>query len=164
MMVLAGLFVIFVGALNRARGGGFGASALPGHPRLWVSTLLGLAVAALIDPSTGAAVAASYLMWAWLPWGRWFDLGRSPKDPARSPSAFERAIEELFPGDHIRFTVRNLIALMPAAILLGWWFLLIAPAQTLAYEAGWRVRPANPIGPAEIATGMLWGCALLLLF
>ena len=113
MMVLAGLFVIFVGALNRARGGGLGASALPGHPRLWVSTLLGLAVAALIDPSTGAAVAASYLMWAWLPWGRWFDLGRSPKDPARSPSALTRAIDSCI--EYALFTRRTPLSVLCAA-------------------------------------------------
>ena len=99
-------------------------------------------------------MALCFLAWSWLPWGHWYDLGRM--GPPTAGNDFEILINRL-PNDHVRFTVRNLIGLMPAAALISPLFLLLAPAQTAAYEAGWRMSPKTPTVTGEWITGALWG-------
>lgn len=143
--------------LNRFRGGGLYAEHLPGHPRFYVSAAIGIMCWLVFGWMTALAVAASYLAWSFLPWGRWYDLGRLPDDfVARKPNDFEILIGRL-PNDHVRFTVRNLIALLPAAVLMSPLMLLLAPAQTAAYEIGWRTTPRVPTVTGEWITGAMWG-------
>jgi hypothetical protein len=143
--------------LNRFRGGGLYADRLPGHPRFYVSAVLGLMCWPLFGWMAALSVAASYLCWSFLPWGRWFDLGRLPDDfVARKPNDFEILIGRL-PNDHVRFTVRNLIGLLPAAVLISPLMLMLAPAQTAAYEIGWQTTPRVPTVTGEWITGALWG-------
>lgn len=155
-MIDAVLVPVFA-CLNRLRGGGLGARHLPGHPRFYAAGLAGLAALPFVGAIDAACVAVSYLAWAWLPWGRWFDLGRLPLYYVRrTETPFEKLIGRL-PNDHARFTARNLIGLVPAAVLLSPLFLLIAPLQTAAYEAGWRTTPKTPTVTGEWITGILWG-------
>lgn len=159
-MTLAAL-VAACAALNRFRGGGLGADRLPGHPRFYVSAAIGLLTFALLGgPLAAAAAAASYLCWSILPHGRWYDLGRLPDDfVARKPNDFEILINRL-PNDHVRFTARNTLGLLPGAALLSPFLLVLAPLQTLAYEFGWRVTPRVPTVTGEWITGGLWGAFL----
>jgi hypothetical protein len=71
---------------------------------------------------------------------------------------FEAAVSKVsFGSDHVAFTLRNLICLIPAAILISPFFLLLSLVQTAAYEAGWRMTPASPIRTGELLTGAAWG-------
>lgn len=144
-------------AINRFRGGGLYADRLPGHPRLYAAALVAAVSFFAVGPFDAALVGLCFLAWSWLPWGRWFDLGRMPDNYVeRKPNDFEILINRL-PNDHVRFTVRNLIGLIPAAALISPLFLLLAPAQTAAYEAGWRITPKAPTVTGEWLTGALWG-------
>lgn len=143
--------------INRFRGGGLYADRLPGHPRFYAAVAVALVTMLVADPFQAAIVGGCYLAWAILPHGRWYDLDRLPDDfVARRPNDFEILIGRL-PNDHIRFTVRNLIALIPAAFLISPLMLLLAPAQTAAYEIGWRTTPRVPTVTGEWITGALWG-------
>lgn len=155
--ILLAALALACAVLNRARGGGLYAEHLPGHPRLYVSVAVALLAMLVTDPFQAAIVGGCYLAWSFLPWGRWYDLGRLPDDfVARKPNDFEILIGRL-PNDHVRFTVRNLIALLPAAALMSPLMLLLAPAQTAAYEIGWRTTPRVPTVTGEWITGALWG-------
>lgn len=148
--------------LNRVRGGGLGGALLPGHPRLWVAPAIGVASLLVGSPLQAVLVAACYLFWAWLPWGRWYDLGRLPP-PDRAPSWFERRLEEL-PNDHARFAARNFAACLPAAVLVSPLFLLLPLAQAGAYELGWvwwETDGISPIPVAELVTGAAWGVLII---
>lgn len=144
--------------LNRVRGGGFGASALPGHPRFYVAPAMGLLSLLVLSPIAAAALAVAYLAWAWLPWGRWYDLGRMHTEPDRPLSFFEKLITVAGLGnDHFCFTLRNVTGVALAAFLLSPWAFALAPLQTAAYEAGWRFWPRAPIALGELLTGCAWG-------
>lgn len=142
-------------AINRLRGGGFFADKLPGHPRLYAAVLAAFASALFIGPLDAVVVAACFLAWSWLPWGSWYGLGRFPHPDETRFEAFVTKVS--FGSDHVAFTVRNLIGLVPAAALISPLFLLLAPAQTLAYEIGWRTSRAAPTITGEWLTGALWG-------
>ena len=153
MLSLAVLVVAFA-LINRARGGGLYAEHLPGHPRFYAAPIAMFVSAPFVGPIDAVLVGVSFLFWSLLPWGAWYDLGRLPRDfPA---TWFEESIERL-PNDHVRFTARNIIALIPGAILLGWPLLLLAPAQTVVYEIGWRRTPQTPTVTGEWLTGAMWG-------
>lgn len=155
---MIGLFLVPAFAvINRFRGGGLYADRLSGHPRFYAAALVAAVSFWAVGPVDALVVAACFLAWSWLPWGRWFDLGRMPADAvARKPNDFEIIINRL-PNDHARFTMRNAVGLVPAIALLNPLFLLLAPAQTLAYEIGWRVTPRTPTVTGEWLTGALWG-------
>lgn len=160
--MIEALFVAALAVLNRVRGGGFGAEHLPGHPRFYVAPAVAL-LSLLVVPWPAAILAGvCYLAWSMLPWGRWFDLGRLATDPPRRPSQFENGIELLFDTDLQRFTARNLVAFLPAAILLTPFAAPAAFVQTLLYEVAWRLSPSAPIRLAEILTGALWGVLILM--
>ncbi len=151
------ILVPALSAINRFRGGGLCADRLPGHPRLYAAALVAAVSFLAVGPFDAALVGLCFLAWSWLPHGRWFDLGRMPDDYVeRKPSDFEIIIGRL-PNDHARFTMRNLVGLIPAIAFLNPLFLLLAPLQTAAYEIGWRVTPKTPTVTGEWITGALWG-------
>lgn len=154
------LLVPAMALVNRARGGGLYADRLPGHPRYYMAVLVAALTFPFIGPIDAVAVAISWLAWAMLPWGRWFDLDRMPPDAVqRTPNAFENLINRL-PNDHVRFTARNLIALIPASVLISPLMLALALVQTAAYEFGWRTTPKTPTVTGEWITGAAWGAFL----
>lgn len=163
------LYLLCMAWLNTVRGGHLGGEwlrkALPGHPRMWVAGAVGLASTPFYGPLWGLLAGVTYLLSVWLPWGRWYDLGRLPADFG-PPSIgwelkFEQFIERLTPNDHLAFGVRNFISYIPMAILFGPMVLLLAPMQVVAYEAGWKWTPSAPIRTGEIATGYFMGAMLL---
>lgn len=149
------LLISALATINRFRGGGLYADRLPGHPRFYASVLVAAVVFPVVGWLNALLVGSCFLLWSWLPWGEWYDLGRIPGEPSGS-NTFERILN-ILPGDHLRFTVRNAIGLIPAIVFLHPLFLLLAPAQTIAYEAGWRVTPRTPTVTGEWITGALWG-------
>lgn len=144
-----------ISAINRFRGGGLYADRLPGHPRFYAAALVAAVSFLAVGPFDAALVGLCFLAWSWLPWGDWYDLGRLPGRPDAS-NDFEIIIGRL-PNDHARFTMRNLVGLIPAIAFLNPLFLLLAPLRTAAYEIGWRVTPKTPTVTGEWVTGALWG-------
>jgi hypothetical protein len=160
----AAAFVVALMALNRVRGGGLYGDRLPGHPRFYVAPAVALLYWPLAGGPNAVAAGVGFLVWSWLPWGRWYDLGRIPEGymgAIRPPSAFERWVNGIAPNDYLAFTLRNVLGLLLAAILLHPAVLLLAGVQLAAYEAGWRLWPATPISLGEGLTGMGWGVALV---
>ncbi len=163
------LYLITMAWLNTVRGGHFGGAwlrtAVPGHPRLWVSVAVGAASTPFYGPLWGILAGVTYLLSVWLPWGLWYDLGRLPTGyglpPSRLEELFEKTINRITPNDHIAFGVRNFISYIPMAIAFGWVILLLAPMQVVAYEVGWRFTPNSAIRTGEIITGYLIGAMLL---
>lgn len=104
-------------------------------------------------------VAVSYLCWAWPPHGRWYDLGALEGEPNRPETWFEAWINKAALGttDAVAFTLRNIIGVIPAAILLSPLFLLLPLFQTAAYGVGWQVDRVQAIRIAEYLTGAIWG-------
>lgn len=150
-------------AINRVRGGGCSFfNHLPGHTRLWAAALVAVACipVGVVD---AIVVAACYLAWAFLPWGRWYDLGALEGYPNRPPSRFEEILSSWFSEDATAFTIRNIIGLAPAAVLVHPLFLLLALFQTAAYGLGWSMSTKAPIRTAEYLTGALWGLFVWLL-
>jgi hypothetical protein len=99
-----------------------------------------------------------FLIWSFLPWGRWYDLGRLPDNFIhREPTWFEKQISKISSNDHIAFTIRNSIAIIPAVVLVSPWFAFLPLLQLACYELAWRFRPKEPIMYAEIGTGAVWG-------
>ena len=154
------LLVPLMALINRARGGGLYAEHLPGHPRYYMTVVVAAVTFPFVGPIDAVVVALSWLAWAMLPWGRWYDLDRLPADFKKSePNQFELLINRL-PNDHLRFTTRNLIALLPAAVMISPFMLALALVQTLAYEIGWRTTPKTPTVTGEWITGAAWGAFL----
>lgn len=156
----AACLVLIVGAavLNRVRGGGLWGDRLPGHPRFYVAPAMGILSLLVLAPLPAAGVAVSFLAWSWLPWGRWYDLGRMSEEPTRLPTRFEMAITAFSrDNDYTAFTLRNALGLALAAFLVSPWAMALAPLQTAAYEAGWRFWPRAPIALGELLTGCAWG-------
>ena len=164
-LALVLVFIVLLAILNRVRGGGFGGDRLPGHPRLYVAAVVGVGSCSVVPWHTAASAALVYLAWSLLPWGRWADLGRLAPghvDAVRAPSRFEMLIGRL-PNDHVRFTARNALALIPAMILIHPAFILLSLAQTAAYEIGWELAPQRSFEPQELLTGALWAVFIVVL-
>lgn len=154
-MISLPVLVAALAAINHARGGGFFADRLPGHPRFYAAPAVWFVCVLFIGPFDALAVAVSYLVWSLAPWGSWFKLGRGTHP---DETWFEAAVSKVsFGSDHVAFTLRNLLCLIPAAALIDPLFLGLALVQTAAYEAGWRLSPAAPIRTAELLTGAAWG-------
>lgn len=158
-MIEALIFGVFCAAINHARGGGLWADRLPGHPRYYAAAAVALLTLVTASPVVAIKVGVCFLLWSWLPWGRWYDLGRITDDwPARPPNRFERVVTDFARGnDHIAFLARNAIGLLPAAILVSPLFMFLSFVQVAAYEAGWRLTPKTPIRTGELLTGFGWG-------
>ena len=154
-MITLPILVISLALINHARGGGYFADRLPGHPRYYAAPAVAFICALFVGPFDALLVGVSYLVWSLAPWGSWFGLGRLPHP---DESWFEAAVSKVsFGSDHVAFTLRNLICLIPAAILVSPFFLLLSLVQTAAYEAGWRLTPAAPVRTGELLTGAAWG-------
>jgi len=163
LLVLA--FMVLLAILNRVRGGGFGGDRLPGHPRYYVAVAVGAASCVFLAWPDAVGVGLSYLVWSLLPWGRWADLGRLHPDhidEIRASSGFEILVGRL-PNDHVRFTARNLVGLVPAVLLIHPAFALLSLAQTAAYELGWDIAPQRSFEPQELLTGALWAAFIVVL-
>ena len=158
-MISLAYFILTLAAINRARGGGCPFfSRLPGHTRFYAAALVAAVSFPWKGPLDAALVGLCFLAWSWLPWARWYDLGALDGEPNRPETWLEAWIAKIsFGQDAIAFTLRNLLALVPAAILLSPAFLLLAPFQTAAYGLGWRLDRAQAIRLAEYLTGAVWG-------
>lgn len=166
MNILEGALLIFMCAiLNHIRGGGFGSDALlKPHPRFYVAPLMGLLAAN--GPYTMVCVSIGFLIWSWLPWGRWADLGRFAEGyPDYRPySKFETLVERYTPkSDYVRLGVRHLIALLPLAATVNPLFGLMAPLFVISYELGWRFFPNMPYRVGEFLSGAVWGLFIWML-
>lgn len=152
--------------LWRFQGGAWFAARLPGRPLWYVAPILGI-VTGLADADwrPGAALALALLWSGLVPHGRWYTLGRAPRDLAGPPNAFERVVERLAGDDnHIALLLAKLVACLgfvAAAIGLfnfpAIWIAACLPgAIVLAYEIGWRFsRTGTHVG--EWLTGGLFG-------
>jgi hypothetical protein len=153
-------------ALWRLQGGAWFAPRLPGRPLWYVAPIIG-ALTALAHGSAahGLALALALLWYGLVPHGRWFTLGRAPRELAGPPSAFEKIVER-FAGanDHLSFLIAKAFASigsLAAAIALGSTlaaFIAVALpiAIVQAYEFGWRIsRTGTHVG--EWLTGALIG-------
>jgi len=152
-------------ALNRFRGGGLGASELPGHPRFYVWPFVGL-VAALVQESWwGFLFGGAYLAWSFLPWGHFIGMGRFV--PNRPWTKLEETVDRIADGDP-RLALGLLYVAAPVALfpwvymtdayLAGLMSLLFPILAPRAYEASWGMSPkGEEIRNAEIAVGVWWG-------
>lgn len=155
--------------LNHLRGGGglFRVSwllaYLPGRVLYWIAPLVGLLAWTCLPWPKAIAFGLAYLIWGVAEWGRWFSLGRLPRDAGGRPvSWFARGIEMIAgTNDYAAFTIRNFVMLIPAFYFFPF-LLALAPLQTGAYEIGWRISPKGGIGVGELLTGALWGVVLVL--
>jgi hypothetical protein len=159
--MLAALIIVLCAGLNRARGddtwmftwGDPCRKWLPGRPLYYIALLFALA-----DWRLGLA----YFVWGVFGWGHLFGLGRfAPKD--RGPSPLEAALLWVGRGNvHIAFCLRHALALPLLWWVVGPWALVFPLAVVAAYEAAWRAVPRNPILVAELLTGAIWGCLIIL--
>ena len=146
--------------LNRFRGGGFGAEHLPGHPRYWVTPVVG----ALAYWHTGNALhaaifAACYLAWSLVPWGHAIGLGRW--SPVRDPAPIEETLIHWTDNPWLKLLTIEVVGLFPAMVLVSPFAAAMPPLFVACYEVGWRLRPRAPIELAELLTGGLWGLLLV---
>jgi len=163
------LILLCAAALNHIRGGGglFRISWLidkvPGRPLYWVWPFIGLLALLIMPWPYALAFGLGYLIWGSAEWGRWFSLGRWPRDAGGRPiSVFASLIEGIAgTNDYVAFTLRNFVMLIPLSVVFPI-MLAFAPLQTGAYELGWRIPPNGGIGYAELLTGVLWGFAIIL--
>lgn len=151
-------------ALNRFRGGGLGASDLPGHPRFYAWAIMaGIALAATLDIVTAAGFGLAYLIWSFAPWGHLMCLGRKEHEPSRPYAWIETRLLALSNGNvWFAFGLLHLLFLLPAALMTPW--ALAAPLLIVAaYEMSWRLSPKGEIiRNAEVATGAVWGALVML--
>lgn len=148
-----------IAAINRVRGGGCSFfTRLPGHARFYAAALVAAVSFVPAGPVDAGLAGLCFLAWSWMPWGRWYDLGALEGDPDREETWFEAIVRKVSRGhDSIAFLIRNLVGLVPAAILLHPAFLLLAGFQTAAYGIGWRWGGVGAIRLAELLTGAVWG-------
>jgi hypothetical protein len=146
--VIYALIIPWMAAVNALRGGRCSwANSLPWHTRL-TATVLVIGALLLVAPwKVALYLSACWLLWATLPWGEWYDLGHNGGNVWR---------------DRALFFGRNLLALAPT-VLVNPLFLLVAVAQSAAYEIGWLFWRVNAIRMAEYITGLAWGIAFFLL-
>lgn len=181
------LTIVIFAAINRFRGGGIIPERLfnpPGHRRFWATPLVASVAALWLSPTMALAFGACWLLWALLPWGRWYTCGRGLRSWSGEPDAFERVVEAVVRGltgfthigcppmsrlrvidDHLCLAARNVLVLMPLALLFGPTpALIVLIGMAASYELAWRLVPEvrGPTGYAEWATGAWWGAALVL--
>lgn len=152
--------LVFIAAmvfLNRFRGGGFGAAALPGHPRYYVAPMVFLFAGTVVPVLPAAGYALAYFAWSLMPWGHAIGLGRW--SPDRPPSLVESwFMHEDNPW--LRLLSIELAGLIPATLLVSAGAPVFGAAFVGCYEIGWRLTPKAPIQTAEILVGILWAAML----
>jgi len=191
--MLEALLIVLLSALNRVRGNDewmrktrvhpqqeMGPKWLPGRPLFYVAPVYA-ALSNAVLPSAWAAAAfgLAYLIWGTPGWGRWFDLGRMPKDFNREgiePSPLEVFINMIsFGSDHVALFFRHFLMIVPGLLILGYSLnqvnlvaisVLFGAWVVLSYEIGWQVQEnvnkrINPILIGELLTGAVWGAMLL---
>lgn len=147
-----------VAALNRVRGGGCPIfNRLPVHTRIPAAALVAAVSFPVVGPLDAALVGLCYLAWSFPAWGRWYDLGALDTEPNRPPNQFELLIARITDEDAVAFTIRNVVALIPAMVALHPAFILLALFQTAAYGIGWKWGGLRAIPHAEYLTGAIWG-------
>ena len=158
--------------LNRARGDDrWMPDWLPGRALYYTAPLIGAIAAILGGISFGAAIGAAFFVWAVGPWGHLIGLGRFAPD--RPATSLELVLIEMAAGNvHVALGLRHLFALpglMLAAAITGELLLGVAAALAFsalavaAYEAAWRLHPANPVWIAELIVGAAWGLVIVIL-
>lgn len=147
-------------ALNRARGDDrWMPDWLPGRALYYTAPLIGAIAAILGGISFGAAIGAAFFVWGVGPWGHLIGLGRFAPDRPRSE--LERVLLRLAGGNvHVALALRHAAA-VPFLLPFGLLALTFPILAMAAYEAAWRIRPANPIWIAELAVGALWGALMV---
>jgi hypothetical protein len=175
MAVLIYTFIIAASAAsNRLAGGGWPVNALDATPgrfafgRFQTATHLGL-VALIVHPwQIALAFALGFLFWRLFGWGHLITLGRTSGATARPATGVDKILLESL-GPHWGLFVRMLFVL-PMLIAVAWFTgnpatpLLAIPFAALAvgaYEFWWRIK-TDPIGPAELSVGVLWGVLIVL--
>jgi hypothetical protein len=170
MAVLSAALVITLSALiNRMAGGGWPVAALAGTPFRWLygrvqcAAYIGLVALILHNWPVALAFGLGFLFWRLFGWGHLISLERESGATARPATGVDRFLVNSF-GAHAGLFLRMAFvapALIAGAFLGGpaWLPLLAIPFAALAmlsYELWWRVKP-DPIGPAELTVGALWG-------
>jgi len=149
--------------LNRARGDdSWMPDWVPGRALWYVAPAFGC-VALLCGHGLVAAAlwSLTVLVWGVGPWGHLIGLGRFAPD--RPPSDLERVLLRLAGGNvHVALGLRHAVA-VPFLLPFGLLALTFPILAVAAYEASWRIRPANPIWVAELAVGALWGVLIVCL-
>lgn len=159
-MTSAILTIAACAVLNRARGDDrWMPDWMPGRALIPVSIAIGLIGACFGGLWYGAAFGAAFFVWGLLPWGHLIGLGRFAPD--RPLSGLERVLLGGTGGNvHVAFGLRHAVAI-PFLFPFGLLALTFPFAAVAAYEAAWRIRPANPIWVAELAVGALWGALIV---
>lgn len=174
-MIQQSIILILSSIINKFRGGGFYAYLLPGAPRYYAFIFMGL-LFFINHQQIKEAVLFSlfWLVWSIPPWGRYYTLGRMPREiSTRSPSFFELEVEKTISDinnryieDHFLFFIRNLLSLSPFIYFSLELPLIIAIFISFSYELAWRISPDNKdnkaINYAEYFTGFIWGVVILL--
>jgi len=148
--------------LNRARGDdSWMPDWMPGRALFPVSIAIGLTGACFGGLWYGAAFGAAFFVWGVGPWGHLIGLGRFAPD--RPLSGLERVLLGATGGNvHVALGLRHAFA-VPLLLPFGLLPLAFPILAVAAYEASWRIRPANPIWIAELAVGALWGVLIVCL-
>jgi hypothetical protein len=158
--------------INRLAGGGWPVDVVQGSPwrfafgRVQCAAYIALAALLLHDWQIALAFGLGFLFWRLFGWGHLISLGRESGATARPATGVDRFLVNSF-GAHAGLFLRMAFvapALLTVAFLGGpEWFLLLAipfaALAMLAYELWWRVR-TDPIAPAEITVGALWGALI----
>jgi hypothetical protein len=168
------LILVLSCIINKFRGGGFYAYLLPGAPRYYAFILMGVLFYiynGFIKESILFAIF--WLIWSIPPWGRYYTLGRMPREVStRKPSLVETEVEKTISDinnrhveDHILFFIRNLISLLPFLYFSYLLPFIIAIFISIAYEVAWIITPDNKnnkaINYAEYFTGFVWGITII---
>jgi hypothetical protein len=131
----------------------------PGRAVFYTALAVGLVAAVFGGLIYGAVFGAAFLVWGVGPWGHLIGLGRFAPD--RPPSDLERVLLRLAGGNvHVALALRHAVA-VPFLLPFGLLALTFPFVAVAAYEAAWRIRPANPIWIAELSVGALWGALIV---
>jgi hypothetical protein len=172
--MLAALVIALCAVINRLAGGGRPVDAVQGTPwrfafgRVQSAAYIALAALLLHDWQIALAFGLGFWFWRLFGWGHLISLNRHSGAKLRDATGVDGFLIERF-GAHFGLYIRMLFvapALIAVAFLGGpEWFLLLAipfaALAMLAYEFWWRVR-TDPIAPAEITVGALWGALIVL--
>jgi hypothetical protein len=172
--VAALLIIALCAVVNRLAGGGWPVDVAQGTPwrfafgRYQSAAYIALAAMILHDWQIAIAFGLGFWFWRLFGWGHLISLGRESGATARPATGIDRFLVNSF-GAHAGLFLRmSFVAptLIAVASLGGpvWLLLLTIPfgvLAMLAYELWWRVKP-DPIGPAELTVGALWGALIVL--